>query len=259
MRDIRNSAIEIKKIESKIWGCEVIDFDESKLQLSDIYNDENFHFQFDSSLHNYDVNGKTVINVGGGHGREAEALLKAGASKVVIVDIALGQLKNALTRREKHGLTHLEVILGDAENIPIADKSFDLGFIFGALHHFPNHERAISEICRTSKEIRFLDIMDAPITRALNVFGLCQEEKHEKSITPNRLNAREIEKFLQNQKIKMKVTYIFDPPYSGNNYIIYRIVKAISKIINSLMNKSKNMAYIFGNIGIIWEDEYNSE
>ena len=258
MKDTKKSAVEIKKIESTIWR-EVRNFDASELQLSDIYGDEVFHFQVNSALQNYNVKGKEVINVGGGSGREAEVLLKAGASKVVIVDIALGQLKNAVNRRVKQGLTHLEVILGDADNIPVVDKCFDLGFVLLALHHFPDHEKAISEICRVSKEILFIDIMDAPITRALNLLGLYKEETHEIPITPNRLNVTEVEKFLNNQKIGMKVKYIFCPPYYGNSFMAYKIIKSISKIVNSVMKKNETLAYIFGNVGIISEDIYSAE
>jgi len=251
MTNTQKSAIEIKKIESKVWGNEIRSFEEPKLRLSDIYGDEFFRFQFDSVLESYDVKGKKVINVGGGDGKEAEALLSAGAAKVVIVDIAHGQLKNAIIRKQKHSLTNLEMVLGDAESIPAAHKCFDLGFIFLALHHFPSHESAISEICRVSKEVLFVDIMDAPITRVLNLFGLYKEEELEIPITPNRLNVKEVKNLLDNEKIKMKIKYIFCPPYYGNNFMIYRIIKAGSKIVNSVANRNPYIAYIFGNVGII--------
>jgi ubiquinone/menaquinone biosynthesis C-methylase UbiE len=38
--------------------------------------------------------------------------------------------------------------VGDAENLPFAADSFDLGYSWGVLHHTPDTEKAISELVR---------------------------------------------------------------------------------------------------------------
>lgn len=242
------SSNERKRIEAKAWqGVSNLDSQPSK--LGEIYTEQTDNFLLNRSIQHFDLYGKKIINVGGGHGKEAEFLIKNGATRVIIVDVAIGQLKSAKIRKEKHGLYGLEFILGDAESLPFKEKAFDLGYIHSALHHFPDHNKSVSDICRTSKELIFVDIMDALITRILNLFGFFRREWC--GIEPNRLNEKEVKGILSNKKMNAKITYFFIPPYYGNNILILQCIKFISKIINFAVCRSKGIASMFGNIAII--------
>ena len=43
---------------------------------------------------------------------------------------------------------------GDAENMPFADKSFDIVYSFGVLHHTPDTEKSIAEVHRVLRGAR---------------------------------------------------------------------------------------------------------
>jgi ubiquinone/menaquinone biosynthesis C-methylase UbiE len=244
----QSSSDKKKEIEAEAWRG-VSDFDLPPSRLSDIYAIEHNNFLLNRSIQHFDLHSKKIINVGGGHGKEAEFLIENGAKEVVIVDIASGQLKSAKIRKAKHNLDALDIILGDGESLPFKDKVFDLGYISMALHHFPDHNKSISEICRISKEVIFVDIVSALITRTLNFFGFFRKEWC--GIEPNRLNEKEVKSILNNQKIEAKITYFFIPPYYGNNVLILRCIKFISRAINFVICRSKRIALIFGNVAII--------
>jgi len=237
-----------KRIEAEAWSG-VTDFDSPLSRFSDIYIKECDDFLLKTSIHEYNLHNKRIVNVGGGHGMEAEFLIRNGAKDVTIVDIAIEQLRSARVRKEKHQLDGLDVILGDAEELPFKNKVFDLGYIYEALHHFTDHKSGISEICRVSKEVIFVDIMNALITRSLNYLGLFRKEWC--GIEPNRLNEKEVRNILDDQKMKVKITYYFIPSYYGNNILILHCVKLFTKVINFAIGRSKRIAPLLGNIAII--------
>jgi len=239
---------ERKRIEAEAWQG-VSNFDSQPSCLSDIYRIECDNFLLNASMPQFDLHDKNIINVGGGHGNEAEFLIRNGTKNVVIVDIAIGQLKSARLRKEKHKLDGLDTILGDAERLPFKNKVFDMGYIYEALHHFPDHKASISEICRVSKEVIFVDIMNALITRSLNHFGLFRKEWC--GIEPNRLNEKVVRNILDDQKMKVKIAYYFIPSYYGNNILILHWVKLFTKVINFAIGRSKRIAPLLGNMAII--------
>jgi len=93
-----------------------------------------------------------VAEVGCGSGRQTIPLLKAGAN-VVAVDLSEDLLK--LARRkvssESFGDGHADFVVGTAENLPLRDRAFDAGLIFGSLHHFSDPPTALIGIARTIK------------------------------------------------------------------------------------------------------------
>ena len=188
--------------------------------------------------------------MGGGHGEEAEFLLKNGAGAVTILDIAPGQLRNACVRRRKHHLNNLECVRGDAENLPFKDDSFDLGYICMALHHFPNHVQSISEVCRVSREVIFVDIMNPMLTRIVTKLGLWKEEGG--GIVPNRVNGKHVENLLTDQKLKPRVTYFFFAPANNTyNPFLIRWLVSFFTLSNRIVNKSRRVGLLCGNVAII--------
>jgi demethylmenaquinone methyltransferase/2-methoxy-6-polyprenyl-1,4-benzoquinol methylase len=90
-----------------------------------------------------------VLDVGGGTGRNAQALQRTGA-RVVVCDISLGMLRRASARG-------LPSVLADVTHLPFAAGVFDRALVVDAYHHFvdpsPNfaQNRANEELLRILK------------------------------------------------------------------------------------------------------------
>lgn len=102
---------------------------------------------------------KRVLEVGFGAGTDFTQWLRAGAIATGI-DLTPEALKNLTQRIAVYQLPPPEKIqVGDAENLPLPDNSFDLGYSFGVLHHSPNTEKAVRELVRVVRpggEIKFM-------------------------------------------------------------------------------------------------------
>lgn len=238
-------ASEIKKKESQAWGK--ADFDEIERASAKSSHIIGALLQ-KRSIQNFDLGGKYVINVGGGYGEEAEFLLKTGAAMVALVDIAPAQLRHSSVRKQKHHLDGLECIRGDAENIPFKADSFDLGYVYMALHHFPSHVKSISEVCRVSREVVFVDIMNSLVTRVVTELGFYRDED---GIVPNRLNGKDVENLLMRQQLIPKTTYFFVAPVDTYNLFLTKCWILLFKIINSAISRSEALGLLFGNVAII--------
>ena len=92
--------------------------------------------------------GKKVLEVGFGAGTDFIQWLRAGA-RVTGIDLTPEALENLTHRINVYQLPPPEDIrVADAENLPFAANTFDLGYSFGVLHHSPNTEKAIAELVR---------------------------------------------------------------------------------------------------------------
>jgi SAM-dependent methyltransferase len=192
---------------------------------------------------------QTVLNVAGGNGNEAEFLLRHGAASVALLDIAPGQLASAKTRIAQHQLKSLDILLGDAENLPVRDARLDTGFIFFALHHIPCHREALHELCRASKRTVIIDIMDCGLTRFLNKFGLFLTEFGNLVVTRGR--EEEMRGIILSHHASMKIRYFFIPPYFGNNRFILLGMDLMERPVNFLIQKNRTLARFFGNVAVI--------
>lgn len=249
MNKSKYSPAEIKKIERESWkGPQNHEYQPTQ-NRSQKYTKKWDAYLIERSFCNIDLKNKKIINFGGGHGKEAENLLENGAACVTLIDIAEGQLKSALLRKKQHNLDNLELFIGDAEKLCFKDKSFDIGFIKAALHHFPNHEKAISEIIRVSNTIVFIDIMECSLTKYLNKIGLYKEEWN--GIEPNRLNSKIIKKIFEKNNREISIQYFFVPPYYGKSIILLIFIDSVSKMINFGLPKSNILSNFFGNVAII--------
>jgi ubiquinone/menaquinone biosynthesis C-methylase UbiE len=94
---------------------------------------------------------KRVLEVGFGAGTDFIQWLRAGAI-VTGVDLTEEALRNLSRRIELYELpAPAHIGIADAEKLPFADNSFDLGYSFGVLHHTPDTEAAIREMIRVVK------------------------------------------------------------------------------------------------------------
>jgi len=104
-----------------------------------------------SLLHPENLKG-TILDNGCGTGIHA-AILSAEGGCVVGLDISSGMLDKARSRMNR-------LILGNAQELPFRDQSFDLVFARSLLHHLPHAEKGVSEINRVLKsngEVVFSD------------------------------------------------------------------------------------------------------
>ena len=81
-----------------------------------------------------------LLDVGGGTGRVTTGL--NGVESIVIIDPSMAMLSAA---RQKKGLW---LVNGKAEQMPLADNSFDRIVVVDAFHHFQDQERAVKELLR---------------------------------------------------------------------------------------------------------------
>lgn len=235
---------DIKRIELHTWGSSLEEEDHIAHRLDRILE----RMLIYRSIEDIDLVDKDILNVCGGSGIEAEILLKQDAKSVVLLDISQRQLEVARMRAQRAHLNGLECVKGDAENLSFCDGTFSLSYIHMALHHLPDKIKGITELCRTSDEVVIIDIMNPLLTRLLNMLGLFTEEGE---IKPNRLNGKNVADLLEGTGLKPTITYFFVPPiYTCNRYIIRCYLFAF-KTINSLVNRSKLLGSLFGNVAII--------
>ena len=93
--------------------------------------------------------GKQVLEVGCGIGTDLSQFAKNGA---IVTGIDLTESAIALAK-QRFKVMNLEgtLLVGDAENLPFPDNSFDLVYSFGVLHHTPDTQKAVDEIHRVLK------------------------------------------------------------------------------------------------------------
>ena len=109
---------------------------------------------------------KRVLEVGFGPGTDFIQWLRAGA-KASGIDLTQEGLDHLRNRIAVYGLPQPESIsVGDAENLPFENDSFDLGYSFGVLHCSPDTEKAISELVRVVKPGGEVKIM------VYNIYGI---------------------------------------------------------------------------------------
>jgi SAM-dependent methyltransferase len=124
---------------------------------------ENFRYRDQPFIHSFAqftrYRGRRVLEVGFGAGTDFIQWLRAGAEASGI-DLTPEALENLSRRIEIYHLPKPEQIcVGDAENLPFAPDSFDLGYSFGVLHHSPDTVRAIGELVRVIRPGGELKIM----------------------------------------------------------------------------------------------------
>jgi ubiquinone/menaquinone biosynthesis C-methylase UbiE len=122
------------------------------------FYDSQYHFEEDASRpdekriwhalrHLEPLAGLALFDLGCGAGWAARlALREAGAARVIGLDFSITGLK--LARQHTPQILWLQ---GDGAALPIADRSFDRLFCNGALEHFPDVRRGITEIVRILK------------------------------------------------------------------------------------------------------------
>ncbi len=94
----------------------------------------------------------TILDIATGTGDLAIALVKTGASRIVGLDISTGMLEIGKQKvRQKQLGNTVEMVLGDGENLPFENDSFDAVTVAFGVRNFENLEKGLTEINRILK------------------------------------------------------------------------------------------------------------
>ncbi len=97
------------------------------------------------------VEGSTVLDAGCGEGTLSVLLAKKGC-KVTGVDMSEPNIVAAKAYAEAEGVGHLVTfVVGDAEHLPAADKSFDFVVSSHVLEHLPDFVQGVKELSRVAR------------------------------------------------------------------------------------------------------------
>lgn len=97
-------------------------------------------------------NPDTVLDVATGTGDFAIESLKLNPSKVIGVDISEGMLQVGRKKIEALGLdSKISMQLGDSENLPFPDNSFDAVIVAFGVRNFENLDKGLAELYRVLK------------------------------------------------------------------------------------------------------------
>ena len=75
-------------------------------------------------------------------------MLSEVASQVTAVDISKEMLAQLRARAAKQGVSNIETVEGEIEDLPLPDASYDVAVLSQALHHAVKPERALAEASR---------------------------------------------------------------------------------------------------------------
>jgi len=104
--------------------------------------------------------GKSILDVGDGHGQLCRPLLKASCAVTV-----LGSQATCLERPRRIGGEGVSCVVGDLLEPPFPNQSFDLVIAIRMLAHIHDTKRFIRGLCRVA---RYAVIVDYPEVRSIN-------------------------------------------------------------------------------------------
>lgn len=93
--------------------------------------------------------GKKVLEIGVGLGADHQRFAEGGAI-LTGIDLTERAVEHARRRFEAFGL-HSDLQVGNAEQMPFSDDTFDLVYSWGVLHHSADTPRAVREVLRVLK------------------------------------------------------------------------------------------------------------
>ncbi|WP_100610943.1 bifunctional demethylmenaquinone methyltransferase/2-methoxy-6-polyprenyl-1,4-benzoquinol methylase UbiE [Confluentibacter lentus] len=99
-----------------------------------------------------ETNPKIILDIATGTGDLAIALAKTNATKIIGLDISSGMLEIGKEKIKKQGLDNkIEMVLGDSENMPFEDNTFDAITVSFGVRNFETLENGLKEILRVLK------------------------------------------------------------------------------------------------------------
>ncbi len=105
-----------------------------------------------------------ILDIATGTGDLAIAMAHTGAKKIVGLDISTGMLevgKDKIT--DKNLSKTIDMVVGDSENLPFEDNSFDAITVAFGVRNFENLEKGLSEIFRVLKPSGTFAVLETSI------------------------------------------------------------------------------------------------
>ena len=149
-----------------------------------------------------DLEGKEVLDLCGGNGFMSVRFLDKGA-KVTIIDIDSQLMRNFRAQPQSQSIN---IIIGNAETLPFKDRSFDIVYAGGALHHLSYLEQGIKEVHRILKKDGELcaedpNLLNLPAFIARKLFYRKGYDPNQRQLTTFELN-EVISKYFQDYSIR---------------------------------------------------------
>ncbi|MER3373528.1 MAG: bifunctional demethylmenaquinone methyltransferase/2-methoxy-6-polyprenyl-1,4-benzoquinol methylase UbiE [Allomuricauda sp.] len=95
---------------------------------------------------------KTILDIATGTGDLAIAMTQTGAEKIIGLDISPGMLEVGKEKiSEKNLQETIEMVVGDSEDLPFEDNTFDAITVGFGVRNFENLEKGLAEIHRVLK------------------------------------------------------------------------------------------------------------
>jgi len=111
-------------------------------------------------------NPDSILDIATGTGDLAIQLADTNASKIIGLDISSGMLNIGKQKVSKKGLNKtIEMILGDSENMPFEDNSFDAITVAFGVRNFETLDKGLSEIYRILKPKGTFVILETSIPK----------------------------------------------------------------------------------------------
>ena len=96
-----------------------------------------------------------LLDLGCGSGRASLPFAQNGV-KVIGLDISEQMVLRAKRKSEKLGIKdHVDYVVGDSENLPFRQNSFDAVLAFGVLHHVPTPQKMLHQMSKVLKNDGF--------------------------------------------------------------------------------------------------------
>jgi demethylmenaquinone methyltransferase / 2-methoxy-6-polyprenyl-1,4-benzoquinol methylase len=107
---------------------------------------------------------KKILDIATGTGDLAILMTSTSAEKIVGLDISAGMLEVGKQKiAEKNLSNKIDMILGDSENIPYEDNTFDAITVSFGIRNFENLEKGLSEILRVLKPNGIFVILETSV------------------------------------------------------------------------------------------------
>jgi demethylmenaquinone methyltransferase/2-methoxy-6-polyprenyl-1,4-benzoquinol methylase len=109
-------------------------------------------------------NPETILDIATGTGDLAILMTRTDAKKIIGLDISAGMLDVGRKKIAEQNLENkIEMILGDSENMPFEDDSFDAITVAFGIRNFETLEKGLSEILRVLKPNGILVILETSV------------------------------------------------------------------------------------------------
>lgn len=110
------------------------------------------------------TNPENILDIATGTGDLAILMANTSAKKIIGLDISAGMLEVGKKKIEKKNLSEkISMVLGDSENMPFEDNSFDAITVAFGVRNFENLEKGLSEIKRVLKPNGIFVILETSV------------------------------------------------------------------------------------------------